>query len=90
MAMVSNYVSLNYSYFSQIFKEYIGLNFVDYLKKIRIEEAKKLLEDNDYKIYEVGEKVGYKNSKQFAKIFKEIEGISPIEYRQKVYALKFK
>ncbi|WP_027308899.1 response regulator [Caloramator sp. ALD01] len=90
MAMVSNYVSLNYSYFSQIFKEYIGLNFVDYLKKIRIEEAKKLLEDNDYKIYEVGEKVGYKNSKQFAKIFKEMEGISPIEYRQKVYALKFK
>ncbi|GIW48806.1 MAG: hypothetical protein KatS3mg079_282 [Caloramator sp.] len=90
MAMVSNYVSLNYSYFSQIFKEYIGLNFVDYLKKIRIEEAKKLLEINDYKIYEVGEKVGYKNSKQFAKIFKEIEGISPIEYRQKLFSLKFK
>lgn len=89
MAMVSNYVSLNYSYFSQIFKEYIGLNFVDYLKKVRIEEAKKLLEKDTYKIYEVSEKVGYKNSKQFAKIFREIEGISPIEYRQKVVSFKF-
>jgi two-component system response regulator YesN len=84
MAMVSNYVSLNYSYFSQAFKEYTGYNFVDYLKKIRIEKAKELLENFDYKIYEVGEMVGYKNSKQFAKTFREMEGISPIEYRNRL------
>lgn len=43
MAMVSNYVSMNYSLFSVTFKEYTGVNFVNFLKDIRMEQAKKLL-----------------------------------------------
>jgi two-component system response regulator YesN len=81
LAIVSNEVSLNYSYFSQVFKEYTGENFVNYLKKIRINKAKELLKENDYKIYEVAQKVGYDDSKQFAKIFRSITGVSPAEYR---------
>lgn len=84
LAVVSNHISLNYSYFSHMFKEYTGQNFVDYLKKIRIEEAKKLLKQPDYKVFEISEKVGYKNPKQFARVFREIEGISPTEYREQV------
>lgn len=83
LAIVSNEVSLNYSYFSQLFKEYTGDNFVNYLKKLRIEKAKVLLENNDFKIYEVAQRVGYPDSKQFAKTFRSIMGISPIEYREK-------
>ncbi|WP_246944878.1 response regulator transcription factor [Bacillus pinisoli] len=81
LAVVSNYISVNYSYFSHTFKEFTGSNFVDYVKKIRINEAKKLLKETDYKVFEVGEKVGYKNSKQFARVFREMEGISPKEFR---------
>lgn len=44
MAVVSNSVSLNYTYFSQAFKAYTGLSFVQYVKRLRITEAKKLLE----------------------------------------------
>jgi two-component system, response regulator YesN len=84
LAIVSNEVSLNYSYFSQVFKEYTGENFVNYLKKIRINKAKVLLRDSDYKIYEVAQKVGYEDSKQFAKIFRSVTGVSPIEYRDSV------
>jgi two-component system, response regulator YesN len=84
LAVVSNHISLNYSYFSHMFKEYTGQNFVDYLKKVRIEEAKKLLLNPDYKVFEISEKVGYKNPKQFARVFREIEGISPTEYREQV------
>ncbi|MFC7373411.1 response regulator [Fictibacillus iocasae] len=83
LAVVSNYISLNYSYFSHMFKEYTGQNFVDYLKEVRVGEAKKLLIETDDKVFEISEKVGYKNPKQFARVFREIEGISPKEYRQK-------
>lgn len=83
LAVVSNYISLNYSYFSHMFKEFTGQNFVDYLKMVRIEAARKLLRESEYKVFEISEMVGYKNPKQFARVFREIEGISPKEYREK-------
>ncbi|MCA0985162.1 response regulator [Halobacillus yeomjeoni] len=85
MAVVSNHISLNYSYFSHAFKEYTGKNFVDYLKKVRIEKAKKLLAESDNKILEVSERVGFSNSKQFSRVFRDLEGVSPKEYREKSY-----
>jgi two-component system, response regulator YesN len=86
LAVVSNYISLNYSYFSHMFKECTNQNFVDYLKMIRINHAKKLLVDSEYKVFEISEMVGYKNPKQFTRVFREIEGVSPTEYReQKMY-----
>lgn len=82
LAVVSNHISLNYSYFSHVFKENTGQNFVDYLKKVRIENSKRLLQDPDLKIFEVSDRVGYKNPKQFARVFRELEGISPKEFRE--------
>ncbi|CAM3528425.1 MULTISPECIES: response regulator [Saccharibacillus] len=89
MAMVSNHVSLNYSYFSEAFKAYTGESFVVYLKKVRIERAKQLLADHALKTAEIGEAVGFENVKQFARVFKELEGISPHEYRSKAHAPHF-
>lgn len=82
MAVVSNYISMNYSLFSQSFKQYTGSNFVDYLKKLRINEAKRLLEETDLRINEVSYKVGYNNEKHFMKIFKNTTGVSPSQYRK--------
>lgn len=81
LAVVSNYISVNYSYFSHTFKEYTGCNFVDYVKRVRIKAAKELLKDTEFKVFEISEKVGYKNPKQFTRVFRELEGISPKEYR---------
>lgn len=81
MAMVSNHVSLNYSYFSEAFKAYTGENFVIYLKKVRIRHAKELLAEGRCKLADVSEAVGFENNKQFARVFKELEGITPGEYR---------
>ena len=83
MSIVANSVSLNYYYFSYSFKAHTGLNFVDYLKKVRIEKAKELLKNSVLKIYEVAEKVGFENPKLFRKAFKEEVGISPLEYYKK-------
>ncbi|MCR5031377.1 MAG: response regulator [Lachnospiraceae bacterium] len=82
MAVVSNYVSMNYSLFSYSFKQYTGQNFVNFLKEIRIREAKKLLESTDEKIVDIAQKVGYDNEKHFMKIFKATCGVSPSEYRR--------
>lgn len=85
MAEVANHISLNYSYFSILFKEKTGMNFIDYLRLIRIEKAKELLQNSVYKIYEVSEMVGYNNTKHFTTTFRTLTGISPKEYREKLY-----
>ncbi|MDE6847674.1 MAG: response regulator [Lachnospiraceae bacterium] len=82
MAVVSNHISMNYSLFSYLFKEYTGSNFVNYLKGIRMQEAKKLLAETDLRIIEISAKVGYDNEKHFMKIFKASCGVSPSEYRK--------
>jgi len=87
MAVVSNYISMNYSLFSYLFKQYTGNNFVNYLKDLRINEAKRLLKDTDLRVNEVSQKVGYDNEKHFMKIFKNTCGVSPSEYR-KIMQLK--
>ena len=83
MAMVSNYVSINYSYFSILFKKYMNMSFSDYLNKVRIEKAKEFLKRVDYKIYDIAEEVGYKNSKYFTRAFKKYEKMTPNEYKIK-------
>lgn len=82
MAVVSNYISMNYSMLSYLFKQYTGTNFVNYLKDIRIREAKKLLTETDMKIIEVSRAVGYDNEKHFMKTFRAEFGVSPGEYRK--------
>ena len=82
MAVVSNYISMNYSMLSYLFKQYTGTNFVNYLKDIRIREAKKLLAETDMKIVEVSRAVGYDNEKHFMKTFRAECGVSPGEFRK--------
>lgn len=86
MAVVSNYVGLNYSYFSEAFKAHTGESFVLYLKKLRIRRGKGLLESTNDKMQDIGSTLGFESSKQFTRVFKELEGISPQEYRLKVRA----
>lgn len=74
---------LNPSYLSRLFKENVGKSFTKYVMEKRIEKAKELLREENYKIYEIGEFVGYENTKYFNKVFKEMVGITPKEYREK-------
>ena len=83
MAMVANQVSVNYTWFSEKFKEHTGVNFNEYLKRLRIEEAKNLLEKGTFKVYEVAERCGFSDVKYFMKIFREETGMSPTEWSKK-------
>ncbi|GIP37816.1 hypothetical protein J31TS4_10960 [Paenibacillus sp. J31TS4] len=69
-------------YFSNFFKKTFGVNFVEYLNKVRLAHAKELLRQSDLSVAEIGEKTGYLNSSTFTNTFKKYYGISPSEYRR--------
>lgn len=77
---VADQIFLNPIYFSRFFKQQTGENFIDYLTKVRMEKAIELLKQNRYKAYEIGEKVGYKNSRYFSRVFKQYTGCTTKEY----------
>lgn len=76
---------INPLYLGQLFKQTYNIRFNDYLHTLRIEEAKTLLRRTDLKIYEIAEKVGYKDADYFACKFESIEQITPSQYRKKLF-----
>jgi two-component system, response regulator YesN len=73
---------INPNYLSQLFKNEININFIDYLTQIRIEKAKNLLKDTDLASYKVSELVGYGNSRYFSDVFSKHVGNTPTKYRE--------
>lgn len=84
LAMVSNHVSLNYAYFSNLFKKNVGKSFAEYLRDVRLDKARKLLVDTDYKVADIAAMVGYENYKSFTRVFREVMRMQPTEYRQRM------
>lgn len=70
------------SYLGKVFNKKMGVNFNSYVNQVRIKEAKKLLEQDTLKVYEIAEQVGYSNVDYFHKKFKKYTGTSPAEYRK--------
>lgn len=83
LEIVAKQVYVNPAYLSHIFKKHTGEHFTEYLTSMRINYAKHLLRNTEYKIYEIGKKVGFGDSCYFSTVFKKYEGISPNEYRIK-------
>lgn len=82
LSSISKHVMLNASYFSNFFKSQTGECFSDFLLKVRMEYAKKLLKNNpSMKIQTICENVGYKSQPYFYKVFQAYTGYSPAEYR---------
>ncbi|MGH4050855.1 MAG: PocR ligand-binding domain-containing protein [Clostridium sp.] len=79
---VAEYVYLSPSYFSRLFKKEMGINFIDYLNKVRIEESKKYLTDLSSSLSDIAHNVGFTDQSYYTKVFKKIEGISPGQYRK--------
>jgi two-component system response regulator YesN len=73
---------MNQWYLSKIIKNETGITFSDKLRQIRIDQAKKLLENGSLKTYEVSESVGYVDVRYFSQVFKKHVGLTPSEYRQ--------
>ncbi|MCR4924340.1 MAG: response regulator [Lachnospiraceae bacterium] len=79
---VSRVVNISPYYFSKIFKEESGFNFIEYLTNIRIEKAKELLKESDYSMKEICSKCGYTDPNYFSRSFKKNVGVTPTEYKE--------
>lgn len=75
-------VNMSKSYFSLCFKSIVGRSFQDYIRDVRIERAKLLLEQTSYTIAKVADESGYPNEKYFSRVFLKQIGQLPSEYRQ--------
>ena len=78
---VSGQVNISPYYFSKIFKEETGENFIEYLTRVRIDKAKELLVDENVSVKEAGIKSGYSDPNYFSRIFKKQMDMTPSEYK---------
>ncbi len=78
---VSREVNISPNYFSKLFKDETGSNFIDYLTALRIDKAKRLLADSRYANKEICYQIGYADPNYFSRIFKKIVGVTPTDYR---------
>lgn len=74
---------LHYSdaYFCKFFKQNFDKNFIMYLSELRVEKAKELLEDMTINVKDISQRVGFRDSGYFTKVFKRVTGVTPSEYR---------
>ena len=79
---VSKEIEISPYYFSKIFKEETGVNFIEYLTQIRMDRAKELLTDSSYSMKEICAKIGYADPNYFSRTFKKNVGVTPTEYKE--------
>ncbi|WP_330962185.1 AraC family transcriptional regulator [Planococcus antarcticus] len=75
-------VELSPIYLSKMFKEKLGINYIDFLTSCRIDKAKKLLGDPQKSLKEISFEIGYHEPNYFSKVFKKMNDVSPKEYRR--------
>lgn len=72
------------SYLSTIFKKETGISLNNYIHRIKIDKSKELLLDNSKSITLISDYLGYSSSSHFNRVFKQIIGVTPTEYRKKI------
>lgn len=81
---VAKAVNTSTFYFCKMFKKVTGINFTDYLSRVRIEKAKNLLLNPSLRISEIAFEVGFQSLTHFNRVFKRIIGQSPTHYRSQL------
>lgn len=79
LAGVAERVHLSPQYLSRLFGETVGKSFNDFITDVRMENARRLIGENAYRVYEVAEMVGIPNYRYFSTVFKKYYGVSPRE-----------
>ena len=79
--MIAEYVGFSVNYVSKYFKKQTDEGLLDYITRVRVESAKKLLADTDKTLGEIAALVGFYNALALIRAYKKLEGITPTQYR---------
>jgi AraC-like DNA-binding protein/ligand-binding sensor protein len=86
LTMVAKAVNMSSFYFCKMFKKITGLNFTDYVSRVRIEKSKNLLLNPNLRVSEIAFEVGFQSLTHFNRVFKKVLNQSPTEYREQLLA----
>jgi len=86
LTQVAKAVNMSSYYFCKMFKKIAGINFTDYVSRVRIEKSKNLLLNPNLRVSEIAFEVGFQSLTHFNRVFKKILNESPTEYRAKLLA----
>jgi len=86
LSQVAKAVNMSSYYFCKMFKKVTGINFTDYVARVRIEKSKNLLLNPNLRISEIAFEVGFQSLTHFNRVFKKILGQSPTDYRAQLLA----
>lgn len=79
---VADAVGVSASYISRLIKEECGIGFTEYLNQIRVDQAKLLIVNGDMKLKDIVRQVGFNNYNYFFRVFKDLTGMTPLEFEQ--------
>jgi len=85
LTVVARQAGMSTSYFCKRFRKVTGVNFSRYVSCVRVEKAKNLLPNLNYRVSEIAFEVGFQSLTNFNRIFKVIAGQSPTEYRRHLF-----
>lgn len=84
LARMADHLNISKNYFCSLFKQETGINFLEYVTKVKMEWAKLLLKEGTYKTYKVSEMLGYREASYFSRLFRKYTGFSPAEYKKQM------
>jgi two-component system response regulator YesN len=84
IGQIAERLGITPNYLSTLFHKKTGVNFMSYLKRVRMLKAKECLTDPNIQIQQVAEQVGYYSARHFARLFAEQFGCLPSEYRERL------
>jgi two-component system response regulator YesN len=80
---ISQSVNLSKSYFSTSFRDITRMTFTQFLQNVSVYAARDMLLLTNHPVYLIAEKCGFADQRYFSKIFKELTGLLPSEFRQR-------
>ena len=84
VSYIAEQLQVSSAYLSTFYKMETGKNLVKFITWYRVEKSKELLRQTNMKVSDVAERVGYLNVSYYISIFRNHEGCSPVQYRERV------
>jgi AraC-like DNA-binding protein len=85
LSQVARAVNMSPFYFCKMFKKATGVNFTEYVSRVRVERVKELLLNPHTRVSEAAFEAGFQSLSQFNRAFRRIAGEAPSDYRDRIH-----